>query len=187
MTGCLSCGGQHTGSCDPQHPEHRPLTAKEWAEREERAASAEKDISPDGWWETLKDRASAMFSRDDPEPRRGYDLETPGPTEAAGGSFQVVATKAEAERVAASLPPSQEVHIDRVHDANGPTDSYAVSTLPSPAEVARNPAVEERIAQLEDPADRERAQALLEALRSEVAAQERPREREQERGIELER
>ena len=29
---------------------------------------------------------------------RRYDLETPGPTEAAGGSFQVVSTPAEAER-----------------------------------------------------------------------------------------
>jgi len=56
--------------------------------------------------------------------------------------------------------------------------------LPPPAEVARNPAVEERIAAMEDPAERARAWKLLETIRADVAAQERPisREREQERG-----
>ena len=57
---------------------------------------------------------------------------------------------------------------------------------PSPADVARNPAVEERIAQIQDPEERAKARKLLEVIRSEVAAQERPREREreQERGRE---
>lgn len=187
MTGCLICGAQHTGSCDPHHPEHRPLTAKEWEEREERAASAQKDISPDGWWDTLKERAGAMFSRDDPAPARSYDFERAGPTEAAGGSFQGFGSREEAEREASRLSPSQEVHIDRVHDTDGPTDSYAVTTLPAPADVARDPTVEAKIAALEDPADRERAQALFEALRTEVAAQDRPREREREQAPELER
>ena len=55
---------------------------------------------------------------------------------------------------------------------------------PAPADVARNPAVEERIAQIQDPQERAKAWKLLETIRSEVAAQERPisREREQERG-----
>lgn len=55
---------------------------------------------------------------------------------------------------------------------------------PAPAEVARNPAVEERIAQIQDPQERARAWKLLETIRADVAAQERPRarEREQERG-----
>ena len=55
---------------------------------------------------------------------------------------------------------------------------------PAPADVARDPSVEEKIAALEDPAERSKAWKLLETIRSEVAAQERPisREREQERG-----
>ena len=55
---------------------------------------------------------------------------------------------------------------------------------PAPAEVARDPSVEKKIAALEDPQERARAWKLLETIRSEVAAQERPisREREQERG-----
>lgn len=62
------------------------------------------------------------------------------------------------------------------------------AALPSVEEVARNPAVEERIAALEDPAEREKAWKLLETIREEAAGREarqkereRPREREQER------
>ena len=55
---------------------------------------------------------------------------------------------------------------------------------PAPADVARDPSVEKKIAALEDPQERAKAWKLLEVIRSEVAAQERPisREREQERG-----
>lgn len=55
---------------------------------------------------------------------------------------------------------------------------------PVPADVARDPSVEKKIAALEDPAERAKAWKLLETIRAEVAAQERPREREreQERG-----
>ena len=55
---------------------------------------------------------------------------------------------------------------------------------PAPAEVARDASVEKKIAALEDPQERAKAWKLLETIRSEVAAQERPisRERAQERG-----
>ena len=53
--------------------------------------------------------------------------------------------------------------------------------------MARNPAVEERIAALEDPEERAKAWKLLETIRSEVAAQERPISREQERERQEER
>ena len=131
--------------------------------------------------------AAQKAAREQSEPSRRYDLETPGPTEAAGGSFQVVSTPAEAERVASRLPPSQEYRIDRARDTDGPTDSHVVTALPSPAAVARNPAVEERIAALEDPAERAKAWKLLETIRAEVAAQERPISRERSKEIELER
>ena len=61
------------------------------------------------------------------------------------------------------------------------------AALPSVEEVARNPAVEKKIAALEDPAERAKAWKLLETIRSEVAAQERPISREQERERQEER
>lgn len=214
MDGCIVCGVQHIGSCNPQHPAHRPLSAEEWAEREARARDREKETimsqggvnesqSPtpqQGRWQTFKERAGAWFSRGEEaasqparalapqseQPRR-YDLETPGPTEAAGGSFQVVSTPAEAERVASRLPPSQEYRIDRARDTDGPTDSHVVTALPPPAAVARDPSVEKKIAALEDPEERAKAWKLLETIRSEVAAQERPISRERSKEIELER
>lgn len=128
-----------------------------------------------------------LEAREQSAPSRRYDLETPGPTEAAGGSFQVVSTPAEAERAAARIAPGQEYRIDRARDTDGPTGSHVVTTLPPPAAVARNPAVEERIAALEDPEERAKAWKLLETIRSEVAAQERPISRERSKEIELER
>ena len=114
------------------------------------------------------------------------DLETPGPTEAAGGSFQQFHSKSEALRAARLLPPSQDYYLDRVHDANGPTDSYVMTTFPAPATIAHDPSVEKKIDALEDPAERAKARKLLEVIRSEVADQERPRERERERSQDLE-
>lgn len=306
MDGCIVCGVQHIGSCNPQHPDHRPLSAEQWAAREARSRDSEKETimsqgdvnesqSPapeQGRWQTFKERAGAWFSRgeeaapkqsatpgredntpsdpDEPreptrriltregavspgdtieaargwwvtvtevepprdppenqreirvygtrgaaderwqdaicrmatmpeiiaaqkaereqsEPSRRYDLETPGPTEAQGGSFQVVSTPAEAERAAARIAPGQEYRIDRAHDAGGPTDSHVVTALPSPADVARDASVEKKIEALEDPAERAKAWKLLETIRSEVAAQERPISRERSKEIELER
>ena len=46
MDGCLICGAQHAGSCNPQHPAHRPLSAEEWAERAELAKLV--DLTPLG-------------------------------------------------------------------------------------------------------------------------------------------
>ena len=74
MDGCIVCGVQHIGSCNPQHPAHRPLSAEEWAEREARARDREKetimpkatehDSTPQqGRWQTFKERAGAWFSR----------------------------------------------------------------------------------------------------------------------------
>ena len=311
MDGCLICGAQHIGSCNPRHPEHRPLSAEQWAAREARQHAAEKETtmshgdvnesqSPAAEqtrWQTFKERAAEWFSgaeaaalkgdalcfedfrndaakpQSEPAPpretkwpilsragavspgdtieaqrgswftvvevspeweppenqreirvygtqgeaderwqhayccratlpeihaaqkaqreqsgeERRYDLETPGPTEATGGSFQVVSTPAEAEREASRLPPGQEYRIDRAHDAGGPTDSHVVTALPSPADVARDPSVEKKIAELKDPEERAKARKLLEVIRSEVAAQERPISRERSQELELER
>ena len=149
-------------------------------------------------WETIKATAGEWVGRvsarlspgrtdeiEPPAPRR-YDLETPGPTEAAPGSFQQFHSKSEAVRAARLLPPSQDYYLDRVHDANGPTDSYVMTTFPAPATIAHDPSVEKKIDALEDPAERAKAQKLLEVIRSEVADQERPRERERERSQDLE-
>ena len=57
-------------------------------------------------------------------------------------------------------------------------------SLPAPAEVAHNSAVEERIAQIEDPAARERAEELLATIRSEVEAEEQARERRRAHALE---
>lgn len=302
MDGCLICGAQHIGSCNPRHPEHRPLSAEQWAEREARPRDSEKETimpktaehdSTPSRWQTLKEQMRPWFSRgaeaapkqsaapdredytlsdpDEPreptrriltregavspgntieaargwwvtvtevepprdppenqreirvygtrgaaderwqdaicrmatmpeiiaaqkaereqsEPSRRYDLETPGPTEAAGGSFQQFHSKSEAEREASRLPPSQDYRLDRAHNAHGPTDSYVLTTLPSPRAVARDARVEERIRQIEDPEQRARAAALLETIRAEVnASQQQQRARAQERGRELER
>lgn len=132
---------------------------------------------------------AAKISQYHQEDRR-YDVETPGPTEAAGGSFQQFHSKSEAEREARRLSPSQDYRLERAHDAHGPTDSYVLTTLPAPGAVARDARVEERIRQIEDPEQRARAATLLETIRSEVNAsqqQQRERDRAQERGRELER
>ena len=215
MDGCLICGAQHIGSCNPRHPEHRPLSAEQWAEREARSRDSEKETimpntaehdSTPSRWQTLKEQMRPWFSRgaeaapkqsatqkaerEQSEPSRRYDLETPGPTEAAGGSFQQFHSKSEAEREASRLSPSQDYRLDRAHHAHGPTDSYVLTTLPAPGAVARDARVDERIRQIEDPEQRARAAALLETIRSEVNAsqqQQRERDRAQERGRELER
>lgn len=41
MDGCLICGVRHIGSCRPDHPAHRPLSAEEWAERDARTNEAD--------------------------------------------------------------------------------------------------------------------------------------------------
>ena len=214
MDGCLICGAQHIGSCNPRHPEHRALSAEQWAERAARQRAAEKETtrtraaenesqSPapeQGRWQTFKERVEGWFSRgaeaapppaptapsQSEQPRR-YDLETPGPTEAAGSSFQQFHSKSEAERAAHHLSPSQDYRLDRVHAALTPTDSYVLTTLPSPAAVARDARVEERIRQIEDPQQRAKAAALLETIRSEVTTQQQQRGRTQSQDRELER
>ena len=119
------------------------------------------------------------------QPRR-YDLETPGPTEAAGSAFQQFHSKSEADRAARRLSPAQDYRLDRVHDALTPTDSSVLPPLPSPAAVARDARGEERIRQIEDPQQRAQAAALLETIRAEVTTQQpqRGRAREQDRAWE---
>ena len=201
MDGCLICGVQHTGSCTPHHPEHRPLSAEEWAERDaaaQRNAEKEAPESPApnaGGWQTFKERVAGWFSRgEEPAPsptqkeqepaagqRARYDVETPGPTEAAGGSFQVFHSKAAAEQAAARLPPSQESQIDQAVTSNGPTDAYVLTSLPRPEDVAVDKRVEEQIQQLEDPRQRAEAERLMRIIREEPAPrQERQREQEAE-------
>ena len=114
-------------------------------------------------------------------------MSSPGPTEAGGGSFRVLHSKADAEQAAQHLPQSHEYRIDRIIDANGPTDSYAVTArpLPPPAEVARDAGVAQRVGQIQDPARRAEAERLLRTIREEAAAREQPPPRAQE--VELER
>ena len=114
---------------------------------------------------------------------RRLDMPVPGPTEAAGGSFRVLPSKADAEQYAQRLPPSQESRIDRIIDQDGPTDSYAVPTLPPAAEVARDKRVAEQVERIEDPAQRAEAQRLLRIIREEPPGREQPR-REQEAELE---
>ena len=132
--------------------------------------------------------AAQKAARAQSEQPRRYDLETPGPTEAAGGSFQQFHYKSEAEREAARLSPSQDYRLARAHDAHGPTDSYVLTALPAPGHISRDARVEERIRQIEDPKQRARAEALLETIRSEVnASQHHQHRRAQEQDRELER
>lgn len=117
-----------------------------------------------------------------------YDVETPGPTEAAGQSFRVLPSKEAAEEYVQTLPPSQQNRIDQALEAGGPTDSYVVTSgpLPSVKEVARDEYVAQQVAAIEDPATRARAEQLLQTIREEAAARERPTpHRSQE--VELER
>lgn len=76
--------------------------------------------------------------------------------------------------------PPEEARPSPIHESEREREREQ-ERKPSPAEVARNPAVEERIAQIQDPEERAKAWKLLEVIRSEVVAQERPRERERER------
>ena len=159
MDGCLSCGAQHIGSCNPRHPEHRPLSAEQWAEREATLHTAEKETpmpnstenesqlhAPGGGrWQTFKAHFGGWFSR--------------------------------REEAAPQQAPA----------ALTPTASYVLPTLPSPAAVARDERVEERIRQIADPQQRAEAAALLETIRSEVTTQQQQRGRAQERDRELER
>ena len=80
--------------------------------------------------ETVQQRGGAGFSRAEAEEERRPDVSTPGPTEAAGISFQVFHSKADAEQYAQHLPPSQETYIDRIKTASHPTGAYAVTSHP---------------------------------------------------------
>ena len=115
---------------------------------------------------------------------RRLDVSTPGPTEAAGGSFQVFDSKADAEHHARRLPQSQETRLDRIIAADGPTDSYAVTSLPAPAEVARDERVAQRVGQIQDPERRGEAERLLRIIREEGAARDRSTQRVQEATLE---
>lgn len=248
--GCLICGVRHIGACSPDHPEHRPLSAEQWAERQAHVQAMEEELlawekegyvmgadlerggpplglqhnseketvmnhrdvsespAPEGpapergHWQTFKERLEGWFSRAEtvppPPPQKDhrehageehrYDVETPGPTEAAGGSFRVLPSKEAAEEYVQTLPPSHQNRIDQAHDAAGPTSSYVVTSgpLPSVKEVARDEYVAQQVAAIEDPATRARAEQLLQTIREEAATRERPTPaRSQE--VELER
>ena len=157
----------------PTPPEPAPRTATFFS-REEAPGLA-----------TPADKPPAQEAHRGRQLARASDQEAPGPTEAGGGAFQVVATREEAQRIASRLPKTQVAHIERIEDARGPTASYAVTTLPAPAEVVRNRAAyQERIDKLEDPAQRARAQELLNSIEKKVKTHTRDRslEREDSRG-----
>ena len=124
------------------------------------------------------------FSRAEAEEERRLDVSTPGPTEAAGGSFQVFDSKADAEHHAHRRPQSQETRLDRIIAADGPTDSYAVTSPPAVAEVARDERVAERVGQIQDPARRAEAERLLRTIREEAAGRDRGTQRAQEAELE---
>ena len=149
-----------------------------------------------GRWQTFRERVAGWFSgaeaaalKEDALGVEDFrnDAPTPGPTEAGGGSFRVLHSKADAEQAAQHLPQSHEYRIDRIIDEDGPTDSYAVTArpLPPPAEVARDAGVAQRVGQIQDPAQRAEAERLLRTIREEAAAREQPPARPQE--VELER
>ena len=175
MDGCLICGVRHIGSCRPDHPAHRPLSAEEWAEREARAAEQQP---------TQKGSS---------EPDRPLDTTTPGPTEGGGGSFLVFESKAAAEEHIRSLPPSQTATLDRIIDADGPTTSYAVTTSASPSRgeeqsgraalafvTEHRDRVEAAVAALKDPDARAKAEQLLQTIREGAATREQTPSRAQE-------
>ena len=80
-------------------------------------------------------------------------------------------------------PPAENVPERGVSAAETqPAGAGAAPPRPAPAAVARDPRVEERIRQIEDPEQRARAEAALATLRAEVAAQQQEREqRERDR------
>ncbi len=132
---------------------------------------------------TLPEIHAAQKSQRQPEagPQRRYDVETPGPTEAAGGSFQVFHSKEAAAQAAGQLPQSQTAQLDQVVTSNGPTKEYVLTSLPRPEDVAVDKRVEEQIQQLEDPRQRAEAERLMRIIREEPAPrQERQREQEAE-------
>ena len=150
---------------------------------------------PGEQWQTAYCRAATLpeihaaqkAQREQAGEERRYDVSSPGPTEAAGGSFRVLHSNADAEQAAQHLPQSHEYRIDQIIDEDGPTDSYAVTArpLPPPAEVARDAGVAQRVGQIQDPARRAEAERLLRTIREEAAAREQPPARTQE--VELER
>ena len=184
MDGCLICGVRHIGSCRPDHPAHRPLSAEEWAERENASKAAQAEQEP--------------TQKGSPEPDRPLDTTTPGPTESGGGSFLVFESKAAAEEHIRSLPPSQTATLDRIIDTDGPTTSYAVTTTAPPSRgeehagraalafvTEHRDRVEAAVAALKDPDARAKAEQLLQTIREEAAAREQTPSRTQE--VELER
>ena len=100
-------------------------------------------------WATVKARVGAWMSREQEPPA------SPAPTP----------------------PPTENVPERGVSAAETqPAAAGAAPPRPAPAAVARDPRVEERIRQIEDPEQRARAEAALATLRAEVAAQQQERE-----------
>ena len=172
---------------DPDYEHHPDVDARKAYEaeliRRNREIEADQPKAPP-LMETVQQRGGVGFSRAEAEEERRLDVSTPGPTEAAGGSFQVLHSKTDAEHHAERLPQSQESRIDRVFDATGPTDSYAVTSLPAVAEVARDERVAERVDQIQDPARRAEAERLLRTIREEAAGRDRSTQRAQEAELE---
>lgn len=120
-------------------------------------------------WATVKARVGAWMSREQEPPAQ----ESP----AAAQDSPPPASPSPPP------PPAENVPERGVAAAETqPAAAGAAPPRPAPGLVAHDPRVEERIRQIEDPAQRARAEALLETLRTEVnAAREQARERDRAR------
>lgn len=165
-------------SLEAQGVERVPMMKLGRAVYEMEARGLETDRGNEAW---ERARANAELERDrEQEEARQAEL-----------ARQRAAEEAQRQREQAQARGRDRAEIERaraVIQAQEPEPERArereQARLPAPADVARDPSVEEKIAALEDPAERAKAWKLLETIRSEVAAQERPisRAREQERG-----
>ena len=152
--------------------------------RDERVADPADRAKAAPLMETVQQRGGAGFSRAEAGEERRLDVSSPGPTEAPGISFRAFHSKADAEQYAQHLPQSQETYIDRIITASHPTGAYAVTSLPAPAEVARDERVAQRVGRIQDPDRRAEAERLLRIIREEGAARDRSTHRAQEATLE---
>lgn len=114
-------------------------------------------------WAAVKARVGAWMSREQEPPAQ----ESPAPAQDSPPPASP----------SPPPPPAENVPERGVAAAEPqPAAAGAAPPRPAPAAVARDPRVEERIRQIEDPAQRARAEALLETLRTEVNAQQQERE-----------
>ena len=76
-------------------------------------------------------------------------------------------------------PPPAPAQVSRAPEASA-------APLPSAEEIARDPDIPKRIAQIQDPVKRAEAETLLKEVRAEVAARESSNQPSKDKGAELE-